>query len=224
MGGKWVVEGWSALYPRRGRGETTEELPRFRSPAHKRSLARAGHGLTSPGSYARPLRLAFTRPWDVVPSRPIGSGSQIPDHVVIVLALLASHIVTEPIARHIPEGQEFAITGATRDGHVDPRVFVSGDRGPVTEVEGARQGQSRFTASVSCQSRQGRVQIEVEASGPSGPATLARFSVWCKEPPAPVICCIPIRLLIGRMGAIRVNRLLASAFRCAAACLRYRAD
>ena len=102
----------------------------------------------------------------------------------VVFALQGSGVATTPIPRALAAGGSFTLDAVIDARYREPEVYVTRDTG-VTERLGVRLGHAgSFTAAVACGASTGRQQVEITASGKTGPTVLANFPVWCgAEPP-----------------------------------------
>ena len=118
----------------------------------------------------------------------IGAVRRKPDGTgAVVFALQQSGLATAPMPRSLPAGGSFQIDAVIDAQYTGPEVFVTHDDGTTQQlaVQAGRSGGVK--AEVACGTHRGRQEIEIAASGATGPAVLANFPVWCgAEPPASV--------------------------------------
>jgi len=104
--------------------------------------------------------------------------------IVVVFVAVTSDLTTAPIPRWLADNASFTIEGAIDTTDHDPELWYGRDDGLVDQVKVDDLGGGRFKATISCAHRRGRQQIELEATGASGPTTLTNFALWCGgEPP-----------------------------------------
>ena len=123
----------------------------------------------------------------------IGVGAaRRPDGDVVVVALQATFLETQPIPRRIDGATVVPISGKVLGQYRDPEVFVTRDNGTVERLA-LRVGQGgAIAADLTCNGRRGRQQVEFTASDSSGSTVLANFPVWCDEaPPERIAASIP---------------------------------
>ncbi len=99
-----------------------------------------------------------------------------------ILALQVSSIETDPIPRALRAGGHTMLHGRVRAPYQNPQLFVTRENGDVDELPVKGSG-GEFRASLSCDERQGRQQVEITAVDEHGSTVLANFPVWCGESP-----------------------------------------
>jgi len=99
-----------------------------------------------------------------------------------ILALQTSSIETDPIPRALPAGGSTKLHGRVHAPYQNPQLFVTRENGDVDELPVSGSG-GEFRASLSCDQRQGRQQVEITAVDEHGSTVLANFPVWCGESP-----------------------------------------
>lgn len=105
------------------------------------------------------------------------------DVQTVAFALVTGGLSTLPVPRTVAASDGVVIDAVLDGGYHDPKMFVTADTGAVREVAiepGRRDG---FVARLACGGRRGRQQIEISASGATGPVELANFPVWCGAQP-----------------------------------------
>jgi uncharacterized protein YkwD len=116
----------------------------------------------------------------------IGSAQRYPDGSgVVVFALQASGVTTQPIPRAVAAGGSVPIDAVVESRYRDPELFVTYNDGAIQRLDlKTGRAQGAFSSAVPCSGHTGRQQIEITASDASGSTVLANFPVWCgAEPP-----------------------------------------
>ncbi len=106
-----------------------------------------------------------------------------PDGDVLVVALQASHVDTQPIPRALAVDATTPIRGRILGSFRDPEVFVTRPDGVVDRVALREGAAGEITSEVRCGGRAGRHQVEITASDQTGSTVLANFPVWCGATP-----------------------------------------
>lgn len=114
----------------------------------------------------------------------IGESVREDGRAVTVVAFQESFVDTQPVSRKLPAGGTLHLQGIVKAPYSEPKVFVTGASGEVTELSLVRFDGRGFRAQLSCGQKLGRHQIEIAAEDAAGSAVLANFPVWCgTEPP-----------------------------------------
>lgn len=134
-------------------------------------------------------KLAEALAADAVGRIGVGAASR-PDGDVVVVALQASYLETQPIPRRLDGSVPLA--GRILGAYKDPEVFVTRDNGMVERLALRVGDGGAIATELGCGGRKGRQQVEVTASDATGSTVLANFPVWCGEdPPARLEAAIP---------------------------------
>lgn len=115
----------------------------------------------------------------------VGAATRMPDGTgAVVFALQASGVTTNPIPRSLPEDGTFRLDGSVRRPYRDPEVLITAEDGKTRRLAlaGGRKAGS-FSTELSCKGRNGRQQVEINASDVTGSTVLANFPIWCGETP-----------------------------------------
>jgi uncharacterized protein YkwD len=105
------------------------------------------------------------------------------DTIYIVVGLQESRVtLLKPVPRRLPPGGRAELAARIAPGYTKPEVAITGPGGGVAEQtpvlrDGVLRGEVRCAAD-------GRYQVEIVASGPTGSAVLANFPVYCGVAPA----------------------------------------
>jgi uncharacterized protein YkwD len=136
-------------------------------------------------------RLAEALAGDPIARIGVGSAARS-DGDVVVVALQASYLETQPIPRRLDGDAPVPLVGRVLGTFHSPEVFVTHDSGTVERLP-LRVGQGGTIATeLGCRGRRGRQQVEITASDASGSTVLANFPVWCNEaPPERLAAAIP---------------------------------
>ncbi len=107
---------------------------------------------------------------------------------VIVLALQASSIETEPIPRTIAANRQVELVGRVLPPFLGPHLYLTRPNGTVETLHVKVNREGQFRAALSCAGHRGRQQVEVTASDQTGSTVLANFPIWCgAQPPSSLV-------------------------------------
>lgn len=105
------------------------------------------------------------------------------DAQIVAFALVTAGLSTLPVPRRVAASDRIVIDAVIDRGYHDPHVFVTPSTGAVHQVALEPGRPDGFVARLACGGRSGRQQIEISASGTTGPVELANFPVWCGAQP-----------------------------------------
>jgi len=100
----------------------------------------------------------------------------------IVVAIQAKHLDLQPVQRAQESGARLMLQGRLLGSFSRPKLYVTSPAGQPSERPLNTNGVD-FKAAVSCAQGDGRYQVEVFGSDPSGPRVLANFPVFCGVTP-----------------------------------------
>ena len=109
---------------------------------------------------------------------PAGEGAS-----TVVVALQESALETDPIPRELPRGGAVRLRGRVLHPYGEPKVYVTGQVGLVTNAPVVRDAEGGFRAELRCGDEIGRLKVEIVAEDRTqNPSVLANFAVFCGEP------------------------------------------
>ncbi|HEY0709799.1 MAG TPA: CAP domain-containing protein [Polyangia bacterium] len=130
-------------------------------------------------SYRGPLGKLFARAaWNRV-----GLGSQMKgDDITVVLTLWEQLVELQPVPRRLPSEGRTPLSMRFLVPFTSPQIVVTLPGGQVRALPTTVDG-NLLKSELRCQSGDGRYQVEILASGKSGPTVLGNFPVFCGVDP-----------------------------------------